>query len=266
MSANDKTKGPVNLYAKLLDISPEGMRFFERKGLVYPQRDENTGYRLYGSEDGNLLISCKKYRQYGFSVSEVAHLVRESSVDSLITQLKKQHSILEQELLEKERIIYAVEHKIQQLSALKEQEGTFCIQTLPLLYWVPARRNGSILDSKEEIEYTRKCNSCQPYTEVGIRMTKNGDIETGHVITEEHALRLGFEKTIKMPESKCLFTTLSTDEPLGIHQFTIFDGVFKAAKKHGYVPHGDALAINILTSSPSPNVYKYVYQIYIPIV
>ena len=41
----------INEAAKMLHVNPNALRFYEKKGVLVPHRDEN-GYRLYTMDDG----------------------------------------------------------------------------------------------------------------------------------------------------------------------------------------------------------------------
>ena len=40
----------INEAAKMLHVNPNALRFYEKKGVLVPHRDEN-GYRLYTMDD-----------------------------------------------------------------------------------------------------------------------------------------------------------------------------------------------------------------------
>ena len=51
--------------AAMLGLSDEGTRMYERHGLVYPARDEVSGYRSFDIMDVVMLQSARAYRQAG---------------------------------------------------------------------------------------------------------------------------------------------------------------------------------------------------------
>ncbi|MCR4733081.1 MAG: MerR family transcriptional regulator [Lachnospiraceae bacterium] len=55
-----------------LEISP--IRFYERKGLVQPERRADSKYREYGMEDIAILKSIILYRKLDFSIEEIGQL------------------------------------------------------------------------------------------------------------------------------------------------------------------------------------------------
>lgn len=260
-----KVKGPVNLYANLLNVSPEGMRFFERKGILNPERNENTGYRMYGCDDGTVVIFTKKYRRYGFNINEVVNLVRQTCPKKLLEQFERQYNVLEDELEERKKVLASMGKKIDQLRHVRGQEGTYTMCQRPNFYFVPCRRNNAILDSEENIPYIKKCNNHQPHTDVGIVLTRGGDVEMGHIIEEEPARALGFDRAVYKPGAQCLYTVVSIQGSLSWCQYTLFDGMLAYMKENNYMQQGEAIARDVITTMDRQNQYHHVFQVWVPI-
>ena len=61
----------VSDLAKLLDLTPETIRYYESVGIVKPRHDEVNRYRYYLSTDFSRLYIAKTLRSMGFSLSEI---------------------------------------------------------------------------------------------------------------------------------------------------------------------------------------------------
>lgn len=79
--------------AKLLGLTTQALRFYEQEGVVTPRKSEN-GTRMYSVNQMVLLLSFKKYRQAEFPVQDIVKHFRDDSVDSLISRLETQSSLL----------------------------------------------------------------------------------------------------------------------------------------------------------------------------
>ena len=49
--AREKHLDSIGGYAQGMNISQEGLRHYERKGVVHPERDPESGYRYYSLKD-----------------------------------------------------------------------------------------------------------------------------------------------------------------------------------------------------------------------
>ena len=62
--------------AKLLGMTTEGVRFFERQGIVTPHRDVENNYRFYDRVQIIDLGQIQKYQKFGFTLKEYEDLLR----------------------------------------------------------------------------------------------------------------------------------------------------------------------------------------------
>ncbi len=69
--------------ARILGVSPDILRYYEKKGVVNPAKDENNDYRYYDFWDINLLMDCLWFKNFGFSIEQIADIVRIPSADEL---------------------------------------------------------------------------------------------------------------------------------------------------------------------------------------
>ncbi|MBQ9890663.1 MAG: MerR family transcriptional regulator [Firmicutes bacterium] len=61
----------VSDFAKLLDLTPETIRYYESVGIINPRHDENNRYRYYLSTDFSRLYNAKLLRSLGFALSDI---------------------------------------------------------------------------------------------------------------------------------------------------------------------------------------------------
>lgn len=69
--------------ARILGISPDLLRYYEKKGVVTPYKDAHNDYRYYDSWDINLLMDCLWFKNFGFSIEQIADMVRIPSAEDL---------------------------------------------------------------------------------------------------------------------------------------------------------------------------------------
>ena len=95
--------------AKLSGITPKTLRYYDKIGLLSPQRNEDNDYRIYSQEEVELLQQILFYRELGMELSEIKKIVyakdfdplaalhehlarlseRKRKIDALITTVKK---------------------------------------------------------------------------------------------------------------------------------------------------------------------------------
>ncbi len=70
-SAMQDEEYKVSDFAKLLDLTPETIRYYESVGIINPRHDENNRYRYYLSTDFSRLYNAKLLRSLGFALSDI---------------------------------------------------------------------------------------------------------------------------------------------------------------------------------------------------
>lgn len=73
---------------KILDISKKSIEIYEKNGLISPEKDE-SGYRIYGEKELNILKKVQMLRKMDFSISEIKLFITEQD-DQLFYRKKEQ--------------------------------------------------------------------------------------------------------------------------------------------------------------------------------
>ncbi len=106
----------VSDLAKLLDLTPETIRYYESVGIVKPRHDEVNRYRYYLSTDFSRLYIAKMLRSMGFSLSEIKSFFYEKN-----DLEQKEASLRHMELLKSQ--VRDLENQIKVLDALSGELG-----------------------------------------------------------------------------------------------------------------------------------------------
>ncbi len=62
--------------ARILGISADLLRYYEKKGVVTPMKDKLNDYRYYDAWDINFLMDCLWFKNFGFTIEQIADIVR----------------------------------------------------------------------------------------------------------------------------------------------------------------------------------------------
>lgn len=71
--------------AKILGISPDLLRYYEKKGVVKPLKDKINDYRYYEAWDINFLIDCLWYKKFGFGIEQISQIVSVCTTNDILT-------------------------------------------------------------------------------------------------------------------------------------------------------------------------------------
>ena len=105
--------------AKILGISTDLIRYYEKKGVVRPEKGQNNNYRYYDTWDINFLIDCLWYKNFGFSIDQIADIGSHSTYGTLqealdrkteeIGDLAQRYQLLHERLLLQRQTMQKVE-------------------------------------------------------------------------------------------------------------------------------------------------------------
>ena len=57
--------------ARQTGVSPQSIRFYERRRLLRPPARTPSGYRIYDEEDAEIVGAIKEYQELGFTLREI---------------------------------------------------------------------------------------------------------------------------------------------------------------------------------------------------
>lgn len=72
-------KYSINEVAKLFNITTNKLRFYEKKGLINPSRDETNNYRYYTKEDLVKIQTILMYRVLDLSIEDIKEIIEKNS-------------------------------------------------------------------------------------------------------------------------------------------------------------------------------------------
>lgn len=88
----------INKIARIVGITSESIRLYEKKGVLKSRKNPENNYRNYGPLDIGTILRCRSYAQYGFSVSEAAELINDCSLSTAHKRLVGQELYLRHEI------------------------------------------------------------------------------------------------------------------------------------------------------------------------
>lgn len=90
-----------------VNLSKKSIHFYEDKGLIHPQRDQQ-GYRIYNEEDEKNLLKIKLLRSLGFHIEEIKDIFIQH--EDLFSKKRKEY----------ENQLYEIETSIQYIDEVEE--------------------------------------------------------------------------------------------------------------------------------------------------
>lgn len=89
----------IGQMSKVCGVSVKTLRHYDKIGLLKPERtDRFTGYRYYEENQIGMVLLIGRFKRYGFSLSEIEHLLKIKDRHQLQQQLDRQRFRLDRQM------------------------------------------------------------------------------------------------------------------------------------------------------------------------
>ena len=263
----------IGVVAELLGISQEGLRLYERSGILDTQREESSGkYRTYSHLDITALIRARDYHNTGFSLQEIEKMINTDNLKVVREKYAKRYTEIEEELLREKLMVEHLNTVIDLIDHLPQELNKIQIRERPaMLRFEYVKEDQLILAPEEYAEFQRWVN-LTPFTfsaarndwEALCRREETSFSALG--ILKEHAELLGLHMgghIKEYPPCKCLYTVVRLQGNT-VRATEYLHGLLTYVREHEIHVTGDPLARTFISMNKRKDYTRY-RQIWLPI-
>ncbi|HHZ02399.1 MAG TPA: MerR family transcriptional regulator [Tissierellia bacterium] len=244
----------ISEVAKLLDLSSEAIRYYENKGVIQPERDEETGYRYYGGWDIHMLIRARTYRQLGYTLDETADLLNKFDKVDIVSYLSNKKEEIEKEIERSKHLLDYLDKEKDNIINCDEITGVYQLVYRPEIYRLEMQK-GYVLYHDKEIrqiinDWIEKIPFVFSSTLFPLESIYKGEdyFTVGLGIYKEYAELLGIKESeyVKLYPSKlCILTGIQTKSSK-IISTTLLQPAVEYMKDQGIVLTEDVITKSVL--------------------
>lgn len=255
--------------AKILGISADAMRYYEKMGIVKPYKAETNDYRYYEAWDINFIIECLWFKQFGFGMKKIAHMVSSISYDELVETLQKASQKLQEELTFQKMLLSRLDEQARHLEICKSRLNKCDIQNSPeIVYYL--NRHDYLYDDTPEIQKVSK--QWLPYLSFGKRFFFTTKIEStdalswGFSMDKVYASNLTLDQSphvVALPPNRCIYSVFKRAGKYGISAYSL-NYIVDYAKRQGLTLDGSAYG-QLLCSVQEDNDMTGYFEVWLPI-
>ena len=267
-------KYKIGTVAKLLGVSPEALRLYEREGILVSQRDEGeSGYRTYSRLDITALLRARSYHQYGFSLRETEALINTDDVAFVERAYRLRGEALKAEIRRKQQILDYLGRISALLERLPEELWTVRMENSPGIYRLEFMKGEELILSPEEMELFSQWVALAPFTFPSQRncwrSLEEGRDESFSAlgVMEEDAEALGLPAPLGggtyCPPVRSLYTVVEISEE-NASCVRYLSHVRDYVHEHNLTVTGDPICRTFLSMNKREN-YRRFRQIWIPV-
>lgn len=247
----------VSDLSKILDVSSNTIRRFEKMGYISPGRNENKVYRTYSNSDIDKIISIEMCRKYRFKHKEIADLIS-GDLDNYIELSKERERELAEEIEYLTNVKERLGANIRLINRCMGFKDGFVRQKCSAFSYVLFRNNVTIFREPERMdclhEFMYSSLPVQSICIFGLEALLKGKLEyslgiaakTKYLLEGEHKKT---EYILEYPARDCLHFVVRVDDDFDVFFESNTENLFADAFKHmdgnGLAPDGDVLGITI---------------------
>lgn len=260
--------------ARILGVSTDILRYYERKGVVAPEKDAGNDYRYYNSWHINFLMDCLWFKNYGFSIEQIADIVRIPGTE----ELGELFTLKEEELRAHIRhcqllLRRSAEHRAS-LEMIDRLLYKCEIASCPEFVRFINRVGDSYMTDPLTNETAKKWLEVLPFNNRYFEMSgdavipgREDDYRWGYSLSEEYVKELDFllsPPMIRFPSRKCIHTVFKNSGGKGGFSPSLLEYALDYARKEGIMVFGPIHGV-LLCSVMEDGVLTGYFEAWIPI-
>jgi len=276
---------PIGTVARMVGMSPEALRFYEKKKIIDSLVVDENGYRLYERPIIIHLLRARYLKSMGFSLPEVNKqnsqgiisyhgvMCKEgSSLEEWISDLDERTQQLKQEIKKMEKMLSKVEEYRDQVREIRSLNGIYRIEFGPeMLFLILSNDSDEMMNTPEFVNDVKKWVDAFPMARYAFLCSKDKLSLEKHnpnrglciPLSEAEQTELGTENTVTIRSSLCLHTIVRLNVMTGTSTDMLHD-VVDYIERHNYGVAGDAYGMWIANAHEKDSFVKY-YEVWIPI-
>lgn len=185
--------------AKILGISPDLLRYYQKKGVVMPTMGENNNYRYYDAWDINFLIDCLWFKNFGFGIEQTARLVTQSSFDDVLADMEQKQDEIRRSIRHRQMLLERADQYFASMRQVKEMVGRCDLVYAPECYRFLNRHNRDYENIPELQELSHQWLQYMPFVSRCFEIDQKDLAEKNDNYDWGFAMGMDFVKKLNVP-------------------------------------------------------------------
>lgn len=253
--------------SRILGISTDLLRYYEKKGVVTPEKNKSNDYRYYDAWDINYLLDCLWFKNFGFSIEETAEMVRADTIASLQQEFLTKEDELRETIKRSELLLRRSEQYRADLEKAERLFGVCEITESPEMVCF-INRFGDEYTVKESKDYAGRWLTVMPFNRRYFEVSEDtaGEFRWGFSLDRDYADRLDFDDSAPMkviPPRRAVHTVFRSKGGKGGLDASLTDYMRDFARENGYDGSGSIFGV-LLASIAEQELTGY-FEAWLPI-
>ncbi|WP_195267686.1 MerR family transcriptional regulator [Eubacterium sp. 1001713B170207_170306_E7] len=261
----------INEVASMLRLSADSIRFYEKKGIIHPERQSDNHYRKYSMDDIRTLYDSRIFLNMGFTLAEIVEIFSDYSEEDICRHLREKRKVITEERRREEMALYKIDRLLEAAELRRQRAGRFTIGLTPELYLCAYADGGELVRGNIESPYFTQVMDNHNLFDCAVVIPERQSAEPienqsrfGFTINAALAARYGIDLgpiAEKRPPVMAVHTVLETS---GVINAQGLVPVYAWMKAHCFEPAGDILGRMAMVRHEKGQEQR-VYELWVPV-
>ncbi|MGL4344995.1 MAG: MerR family transcriptional regulator [Cellulosilyticaceae bacterium] len=263
-----KEKHLIGDVSKLLKVSTDTLRYYDKLGIVSPKKDPVNNYRYYTMEDLLALSYVMVFRYLEIPLDEIKHLIQNNKLSEFAELLAKQQTLIDQKIDKLLALRTKVSEFQEAIALAQSQLGQITLRYSPPIVFQPMTKEWDadyadyLADMEDHINIaTPVFSSLIPPAFIDEHSSKI-PFQYGLSGLVKDLLHLSELKNYDyIPSKLCIHTVITAPEHITPNSF---ESIMNYIQLHKLILCDDILARNIAFEHQNQSPIDY-YELWIPV-
>ena len=235
---------------RMFRMSANGIRLYEKHGIIKPQREEGSAYRVYGEPEMQAMGCAVQFRRYGFTMPQTAQLLGGMDEARQRSAMAERVDALELEIERLTRVRRSLRTHQRRARYAEQLLGSCVVEDKPAMYFLASQRGGSLVGGGAGDMAGEWIDRYAPHLSAAMLLdgpyfTQDGYDRPplgGVAVDAEMALELGLcpsPDVSYLPPKPCILTGVRDEPGLGLD--AAVERVRRYARDNGLILHAGGL-------------------------
>lgn len=260
--------------AKLLDVSTDTIRYYEKYGLISPKKDKDSNYRYFDVWDINFLLDSKRYKSCGFSLNDIKCILKTDDIEALNKRCENKEAEIIEKIDELKSELAILQDFHSRTAEITPKIGSFKLCDSPDMAYICQRQNDSFDFGENIMPFIKRLDTLSvsfAHTFM-VRDMNNAnyqekyDYNWGFSIAPDVALsnHIELKPPIELVKGHKSFYSVFTAGEQGTFMESLQQKVLKPIIDYGYEIQGDIYGNLIVRLNEEAGMLR-IFEVWVPI-
>ena len=154
--------------ARMLGISQEAIRYYEKQGIVLFEKEDGNGYRFFQFRKLIAMVCLRLLQRMGFSVQDSWELVNGTNTGRIVQRLEENEAELEAQIVRLTQIQSFSSHCRKEIASIPRHLNQISVRQIPEFYHIKFQNDRKVIKDKQYQQIVQTWHKHSPVVQAGL--------------------------------------------------------------------------------------------------